>query len=100
MSGTITSFTIDLDNQGNQIGIHASGPDAKDSSLLSYLGIPSDFAWDYFGFSLTNGTPTDDGFQAGSTDIRNSAIPEPATMLLLGSGLVGMGVYARRRFKK
>lgn len=29
-----------------------------------------------------------------------TAIPDASTMLLLGSGLVGLGVYGRRRFKK
>jgi hypothetical protein len=29
-----------------------------------------------------------------------SAVPEPATLLLIGSGLLGLGVFGRKRFKK
>ena len=39
-----------------------------------------------------------DNFQFGENG--SAPIPEPGTMLLLGSGLVGLAGYGRRRFKK
>jgi len=39
-----------------------------------------------------------DAFSPKTTS--SHATPEPATMLLLGSGLLGFGVFGRKRLKK
>ncbi len=41
------------------------------------------------------------GWQVTSSDpLRTQVVPEPGTMILLGSGLLGLGGYARRRSRK
>ena len=46
------------------------------------------------------GSDTSDLVQNPQVGDDTSAVPEPATLLLIGSGLVGLGVFGRKRFKK
>ncbi|MGE0865844.1 MAG: PEP-CTERM sorting domain-containing protein [Vicinamibacterales bacterium] len=95
MDGTIQSYYEDGSTNGL---IGAFGNDTKNTQLLEAIGFPTDLPWQFFGFSLTTGGLNPDGTPVSviSTDVRNTAVPEPATMMLLGTGLLA-AFRARRR---
>jgi hypothetical protein len=69
-----------------------------DTPFASFVasGAGADFS-NVNAFELTiSGVPAQD-LQMGFISAEANATPEPSTMLLLGGGLVGLGVFSRRR---
>jgi len=62
------------------------------TALLSLAGGPGRLTFDLFGFG---GSPV-----AGVDNVSVTPVPEPTTLLLLGSGLLGLGGVAWRRSRK
>jgi len=89
LSGSFDSFTSGSFFQ-------AFGGDTKNATLLADLGAPNlpyTFRLSLFG----SGSGT---YNVTSADLENTPVPEPGSMVLFGSGLIGLAAMARRKMRK
>ncbi len=107
MSGSFYdgSFTITDTGAGYLVAFQGGGGDATNADLLSYFGLPGT-PFRFTGFSFATQLSGDVGANGAfggtalSTDIVNTAAPEPSALLLLGSCLLVVGGLLRRKLNR
>jgi hypothetical protein len=99
-NGSFDPPVIVLGGGSTNAQVSGVGFDFKDEDLTTFYGLDQTvFSFANTVLSLQGATfDAEGGFTANVTDadFSNTAVPEPATLLLLGTGLVGAGAFNRR----